>query len=348
MGALKQPPQRARIAVLGAGAWGTALAQVFSAAHEVCLWGREADNIETMRHERENKLFLPGIALRPELRFSADFDQAARGADLHLVVTPLAGLRETTRALYSLQQGCVPLIWACKGVEAGSGKLPHEIIAEEMGKDAACGVLTGPSFAAEVACGLPAAVTLASNDPGFATDWVNKLHQPKFRIYASDDVIGCEIGGALKNVIAIAAGVADGMGYGLNARAAIITRGLAEIARLANALGGRPETLMGLTGMGDLILTCTGDLSRNRQVGLALAAGKTLPDILAELGHVAEGVSTARETAQLSRRLDVDMPICSGVDALLHGGVSAHDAVERLLARDPKQERERLSGFGLS
>lgn len=329
-----------RIAVLGAGAWGTALAQAFSAAHEVCLWGREADNIEMMRCERENRLFLPGIALRPELEFSADFSQAAEGVDLHLIATPLAGLRETARALRDLRQNSppTPVIWVCKGLEAGSGKLPHEIIAEEMGKDAACGVLTGPSFATEVARGLPAAVTLASGDPGFATAWVHKLHQPKFRIYANDDIIGCETGGALKNVIAIAAGVADGMGYGLNARAAIITRGLAEIARLAGALGGRPETLMGLAGMGDLILTCTGDLSRNRQVGLALAAGKELPGILAELGHVAEGVPSAREAAQLSRRLGVDMPICTGVDTLLHGGASASAVVEQLLARDPKQE----------
>jgi glycerol-3-phosphate dehydrogenase (NAD(P)+) len=232
----------------------------------------------------------------------------------------------------------VPIIWACKGLEAGSGKLPHEIIIEEMGKDATCGVLTGPTFAAEIARGLPAAAALASNDPGFATDWVHRLHQPKFRIYANNDLVGCEIGGALKNVIAIAAGVADGMGYGFNARAAIITRGLAEISRLANALGGRPETLMGLAGMGDLILTSTGDLSRNRQVGLALAAGKTLSDILAELGHVAEGVSTAREVAQLSQRLGVSMPICTGVDTLLHSGITALDAVEQLLARDPKQE----------
>lgn len=338
---MKQPPQGVRIAVLGAGAWGTALAQAFSAVHKVCLWGLEADNIETMRHGRENKLFLPGITLRPELEFSDDFNQTVQGADLHLVVTPLAGLRKTVRALRSIQQSSVPIIWACKGFEAGSGKLPHEIVAEEMGKDAPCGVLTGPSFAAEVAHGLPTAVTLASNDSDFATDWVHKLHQPRFRIYASDDIIGCETGGALKNVIAIAAGVADGMGYGLNTRAAIITRGLAEIARLAGALGGRPETLMGLAGMGDLILTCTGDLSRNRQVGLALAAGKTLPDILAELGHVAEGVSTAHEATQLSRRLGVDMPICTSVDALLRGGISAHDAVEQLLARDPKQEQER-------
>lgn len=328
------------IAVFGAGAWGTALAQAFSAAHEVCLWGREADNIETMRRERENKLFLPGIALRPELAFSADFSQAAEGADLHLVATPLAGLRETARALRNLPQRspATPLLWVCKGLEAGSGRLPHEIIAEEMGKDAICGVLTGPSFAAEVAQGLPTAITLASNDPDFATGLARKLHQSKLRLYANDDVIGCEAGGALKNIIAIAAGVADGMGYGLNSRAAIITRGLAETARFAHALGGRPETLMGLAGMGDLILTCTGDLSRNRQVGLALAAGKRLADILAELGHVAEGVSTAREAAQLSRSLGIVMPICVGVDALLNGDISATDAVDLLLARDPKQE----------
>jgi glycerol-3-phosphate dehydrogenase (NAD(P)+) len=329
-----------RIAVFGAGAWGTALAQAFSAAHEVCLWGREADNIGTMRRERENKLFLSGIALRPELEFSADFNQTAAGADLHLIATPLAGLRETASALHNLRRGspAVPLIWVCKGLEAGSGKLPHEIIAEVMGEDATCGVLTGPTFAAEIVRGLPAAITLASSDSCFATDWVYKLHQPRFRIYANDDVIGCEVGGALKNVIAIATGVADGMGYGLNARAAIITRGLAEIARLANTLGGRPETLMGLAGMGDLILTCTGDLSRNRQVGLALATGKKLPDILAELGHVAEGVSTAHEVTQLSRRLGVEMPICTGVDALLRGDIDANDVVGQLLARDPKQE----------
>jgi len=329
-----------RIAVFGAGAWGTALAQVFSAAHEVCLWGREFDNIEAMRRERVNKLFLPDITLRPELAFSTDFHQAARGADLHLIATPLAGLREAARALREFQQPgpTTPLVWACKGLEAGSGKLPHEIIAEEMGNDAVCGVLTGPSFAAEVARGLPAAITLASSEANFATDWVRKLHQPRFRIYANDDIIGCEVGGALKNVIAIATGVSDGMGYGFNARAAIITRGLAEISRLAGALGGRPETLMGLAGMGDLILTCTGDLSRNRQVGLALAAGKTLADILVELGHVAEGVPTAREVAQLSQRLGVNMPICTSTDTLLHGGLNVHDTVKQLLARDPKQE----------
>ncbi|MDR3087640.1 MAG: NAD(P)-dependent glycerol-3-phosphate dehydrogenase [Azoarcus sp.] len=331
-----------RIAVFGAGAWGTALAQAFSAAHDVCLWGREADNIDEMRRARENRCFLPGIVLRPSLEFSNNFTRAASDADLHLIATPLAGLRETARALRNLQTQSahppVPLIWVCKGLEAGSGKLPHEIVAEESGTDIACGVLTGPSFAAEVARGLPAAITLASNDAAFAATWVRTLHQPRLRLYVNNDVIGCEVGGAVKNIIAIAAGVADGMGFGLNARAALITRGLAEIARLARALGGRHETLMGLAGMGDLILTCTGDLSRNRQVGLALAAGKTLNDILAELGHVAEGVSTAHEVSRLASRLGIDMPITTAVAALLHGHLIARDAVERLLARDPKQE----------
>jgi glycerol-3-phosphate dehydrogenase (NAD(P)+) len=332
-----------RIAVFGAGAWGTALAQAFSGSHEVCLWGREADNIDEMRRTRENRLFLPGIALRPELNFSADFDQTAANADLYLVATPLAGLRDTVRALHqrpSSRPGMTapPLLWVCKGLEAGSSRLPHEIVAGELGRDVLCGALTGPSFAAEVGRGQPTAIVLAAKNAAFANDWIRKLHQPRLRLYANDDVIGCEIGGALKNVIAIAAGVADGMGFGLNARAGLITRGLAEIARLAIALGGRRDTLMGLAGMGDLVLTCTGDLSRNRTVGLALAAGKSLPDILAELGHVAEGVPTAREATRLSGRLGVEMPICSAIDALLRGELAARDAVEQLLAREPKRE----------
>lgn len=326
-----------RIAVFGAGAWGTALAQAFSASHQVSLWGRDRLHLGELARTRENHRYLPGVALHDALAIEPDFDTAARDADLHLVVTPLSGLRDTVRRLHRLRPG-TPLLWACKGFEAGSGRLPHEIIAEERGDAATCGVLTGPSFAAEVARGLPAAVTLAAHDAGFARHWVGVLHQPRLRIYANTDLVGCETGGAVKNVMAIAAGVADGMGFGLNARAALITRGLAEIARLAQALGGRSETLMGLAGMGDLILTCTGDLSRNRRVGLALAAGKTLDDILRELGHVAEGVSTAREVVRLAHRHGVEMPICEAIDALLHHGLNARSAVERLLARDPREE----------
>lgn len=325
-----------RIAVFGAGAWGTALAMAFSRGHDVVLWSRESSEIAALRQDGENRRYLPGIPLPAGLLFSDDLQQAAQ-ADLHLVVTPLAGLRSTARALRTAAPA-TPLLWACKGLEAGTAKLPHQIVEEELGVDAPCGALTGPSFAAEVARGLPAAVTIAARDIAFARYWVQALHNNRLRLYANDDLIGAEVGGAVKNVMAIAAGVADGMGFGLNARAALITRGLAEITRLGIALGGRRDTFMGLAGLGDLVLTCTGDLSRNRRVGLLLAEGKTLPDILQALGHVAEGVSTTREVAALSVQLGVDMPITRAVDGVLAGSLSARDAVEQLLARDPKQE----------
>lgn len=325
-----------RIAVFGAGAWGTALAMAFSRGHDVVLWSRESSEIVALRQDGENRRYLPGIPLPANLHFSDDLQQAAQ-VDMHLVVTPLAGLRSTARAL-RMAAPATPLLWACKGLEAGTAKLPHQIVEEELGADAPCGVLTGPSFAAEVAQGLPAAVTIAARDIEFARHWVQALHNNRLRLYANDDLIGAEVGGAVKNVMAIAAGVADGMGFGLNARAALITRGLAEITRLGMALGGRRDTLMGLAGLGDLVLTCTGDLSRNRRVGLLLAEGKTLPDILQALGHVAEGVSTTREVAALSAQLGVDMPITRAVDGVLAGSLSARDAVEQLLARDPKQE----------
>lgn len=327
-----------RIAVFGAGAWGTALAVAFARQHEVTLWGRSEAHINHLATARTNQRYLPDIAFPPALNVSADLGLAASGADLHVVVTPLAGLRQTVRTLHSVAPA-TPLIWACKGLESGTGKLPHEIVAEEIGAAAPCGVLTGPSFAAEVGAGLPTAVSLAARDIAFARHWVNALHQPRLRIYANTDLVGAELGGGIKNVIAIAAGVSDGLGFGLNARAALITRGLAETARLATALGGQAETLMGLAGMGDLILTCTGDLSRNRRVGLALAAGKSLATILAELGHVAEGVPTTRETVRVAARHGVEMPICEAVDALLHSGkLSPRDAVEQLLSREPKVE----------
>ncbi len=325
-----------RIAVFGAGAWGTALAMAFSRGHDVVLWSRESSEIVALRQDGENRRYLPGVPLPANLHFSDDLQQAAQ-ADMHLVVTPLAGLRSTARAL-RMAAPATPLLWACKGLEAGTAKLPHQIVEEELGADAPCGVLTGPSFAAEVAQGLPAAVTIAARDIEFARHWVQALHNNRLRLYANDDLIGAEVGGAVKNVMAIAAGVADGMGFGLNARAALITRGLAEITRLGVALGGRRDTFMGLAGLGDLVLTCTGDLSRNRRVGLLLAEGKTLPDILQALGHVAEGVSTTREVAALSAQLGVDMPITRAVDGVLVGSLSARDAVEQLLARDPKQE----------
>jgi len=327
-----------RIAVFGSGSWGTALAVSFGQVHDVVLWGRDRERSEELQRRRQNDRYLPGVSFPDRVEATNDLDAAARSADLHVVVTPLSGLRHAVRALHALTPG-TPLLWACKGLEADSGKLPHEIVFEELGQDAPCGVLTGPSFAAEVGAGMPTAVTLASLDRNFADHWVQMLHQPRFRIYANTDLVGCEIGGGLKNVIAIAAGVSDGMGFGLNARAALITRGLAEITRLGTALGARVETLMGLAGMGDLILTCTGDLSRNRRVGLALAQGKTLADILRDLGHVAEGVPTARAVVRLAATHGVEMPISEAIDALLHSEhIGPRDAVELLLSREPRHE----------
>ena len=326
-----------RIAVLSAGAWGTALAIAFAGRNEVVLWARESEVVAAMRERRENARFLPGHRLPDTLLVEADFDAAVSASELLVVATPLAGLRDTLRRIADIAPG-KPLVWVCKGLEAGTARLPHQLAAEVLPAGSRYGALSGPSFAEEVANGQPTAITLAANDEAFARETALALHTPRLRIYANDDLPGVEIGGAVKNVMAIATGICDGLGLGLNARAALITRGLAEISRLGLALGARRETLMGLAGMGDLILTCTGDLSRNRRVGLALAAGKTLPQILDELGHVAEGVSTAREVAKLARQMGIEMPITQAVDAILHQGVSASEAVERLLMRDPKVE----------
>lgn len=327
------------LAVIAAGAWGTALAIAFSARHRVTLWTREDDVTQTMLAERENRRFFPGHRLPESLRIGTEFDASVADADLLILATPLIGFRPTLRHLQDVGLAR-PLIWVCKGMEAETAKLPHQIVAEELGDDALCGALSGPSFAEEVGRGLPTAITLAASNPAFARQTAIELHSHCLRIYANDDLPGVEVGGAVKNVMAIATGICDGLGLGLNARAALMTRGLAEIARLGVALGGHPNTFMGLAGMGDLILTCTGDLSRNRQVGLALAAGKQLPHILADLGHVAEGVSTAREVARLAGQLAIEMPITQAVNSILHHDVPAAEAVEALLNRDPKPEMQ--------
>lgn len=325
------------ITVLAAGAWGTALAMAFAGRHAVTLWTREAEVAESLRQQRENTRFLPGYRVPESVVIATDFADACLSADLLIIATPLAGLRPTVRLLR--ERGLVrPLVWVCKGLEAGSAKLPQQVVSEELGDVVPYGALSGPSFADEVARGLPTAVTLASTDAEFARATAAALHLPHFRVYANDDLVGVEVGGAVKNVLAIAAGIGDGLGYGHNARAALLTRGLAEIARFGVSLGARRETFMGLAGMGDLLLTCTGDLSRNRRVGLALARGLNLSQILEELGHVAEGVSTAREVASLAAERGIDMPITRAVDAVLHGGVSLPDMIEQLLARDPKPE----------
>jgi glycerol-3-phosphate dehydrogenase (NAD(P)+) len=325
-----------QLAILGAGAWGTALALSFASRHAVTLWTWQPAHAAAMQAAHENTAFLPGYPLPASLVVSADFPAAIAGADLALVATPMAGLRTTARQLAQVRAD-LPFFWVCKGLETGSGLLPHQVVAAEH-PGARCGALTGPSFADEVARGLPAAITLASAEMAFAATMAQELRGPRLRLYANDDIIGAEVGGAVKNVMAIASGICDGLGLGLNARAALMTRGLVEITRFGVALGARPETFMGLAGMGDLILTCTGDLSRNRRVGLALATGQSLEDIQRNIGHVAEGVMTAREVARRAADLGVDMPITVTVCAVLDGRLTATAAVEQLMNRDPRHE----------
>jgi glycerol-3-phosphate dehydrogenase (NAD(P)+) len=322
------------LAVLGAGAWGTALAAVLASRHRVALWARDPAQAKALAASRCNSRYLPEIALPESLRIDADLDKALSGVAILIAATPVAGLREL---LGRLRGGKIPLVWLCKGFEQDSAALPHEIVAA-AGMRAPSGALSGPSFALEVARGLPCALTLASADAAFAAHAAAELHGGRLRVYRSDDVVGVEIGGAVKNVLAIAVGICDGLGLGQNARAALVTRGLAELSRLGEALGGRAETVMGLTGAGDLILTATGDLSRNRRVGLELARGRPLAGIVADLGHVAEGVSSARATLARAKTCGVEMPITAAVDAVLGNRITPQQAVERLLARDPKAE----------
>lgn len=329
-----------KIAIIGAGAWGTALAISLTvnsnSRHKIILWTKDPDHLAELVLQHTNRQFLPDFILPDSIQFTSELNVAVN-AELALIVVPTAGLRETFRAIIACKKA-IPVIWGSKGFEAQSSKLPSQVAHEEYNGVAPYGVLSGPSFAQEIAQGLPAALTLASHDEKFSTSTAAQLHTSKLRVYSSNDIVGVETGGAIKNVIAIAAGISDGMGLGNNARAALITRGLAEICRIGIKLGGSMETFMGLTGIGDLMLTCTGDLSRNRQVGLMLAAGKSLPDILQELGHIAEGVHTAREVLKLSQEMNVDMPITEAVCSILHDGVSAKMALEVLLNREPKTE----------
>jgi glycerol-3-phosphate dehydrogenase (NAD(P)+) len=325
------------IVVLGAGAWGTALAISLSARHRVTLWARDAEQVAAMSVSRSNLRYLPEIPLPQELHLTADLNAALADAELILAVVPIVALRATLHRIAELHEP-IPVIWACKGFEANTALLPHQVVAETLPPYFSSGVLSGPSFALEVARGLPTALTLASGDGEFARQTAQSLHHARLRIYSSTDVVGVEVGGAVKNVLAIAAGISDGLGFGHNARAALITRGLAEMTRLGLKLGGSAETLGGLSGAGDLILTCTGDLSRNRRVGMLLAQQQALPDILRQLGHVAEGVYTVREVHQMAQRLGVNMPICAAVYRVLYEQVPAASAVEDLLNRSPNTE----------
>jgi glycerol-3-phosphate dehydrogenase (NAD(P)+) len=326
-----------KLAVLGAGAWGTAISISLAARHAVTLWARDASQARELAATRGNQRYLPGFTLPDAVVVTAELAAALADCDLLLVATTTAGFRPTLRQLAAAGKA-TPLVWLCKGFETESAQLPHQIAAGELPSALPCAVLSGPSFAQEVARGLPTALTLASADPGFAGQAARELHHERLRVYSSDDVVGVEVAAAVKNVMAIAAGISDGLGLGYNARAALITRGLAEITRLGLRLGGRLETFMGLAGAGDLVLTCTGDLSRNRNVGLQLARKVALPEVLRSLGHVAEGVYTARAVDRLARELGVDMPITRAVCRVMDENMAPHEAVQELLQRDPKPE----------
>ncbi|MFT3956889.1 MAG: NAD(P)H-dependent glycerol-3-phosphate dehydrogenase [Piscinibacter sp.] len=324
------------LTVLGAGAWGTALAASACVRQPTRLWARDAAQASAMREQRCNRRYLPDAALPDALRIDDDFDAAIAHArdGLIVVATPMAGLEGMLRRLPADAPG---VLWLCKGFQEGSGRLGHEI-ARDVAPALRCGVLSGPSFAIEVARGQPTALVAATSDAELAERAVEAFHSESLRVYTSADPVGVEVGGAVKNVMAIATGIADGMALGLNARAALITRGLAEITRLGLALGARAETFMGLSGLGDLVLTTTGDLSRNRQVGLRLAQGLALPQILAELGHVAEGVLSAATVLQRAQALQVAMPITEAVVGVLERRITPAQALGALMGREARSE----------
>jgi glycerol-3-phosphate dehydrogenase (NAD(P)+) len=329
-----------KAAVLGAGAWGTALAKVLAergppVAERVSLWARRRELCDAVNATGENARYLPGVELPATIRCTDDIAEALDGATTVIFVAPSHATREVARAAAPYVQPGALVIGATKGIETDSLLFVDEVLAEELPAVAGhLALLSGPSFARELADRVPTSVVIAAHDSAVCADAMHRLHMPYLRTYASDDVVGVECGGALKNVIAIAAGAVSGMGFGLNTRAAIITRGLAEVAKLAVARGGSALTVAGLAGMGDLVLTCTGELSRNRTVGHELGRGRDLRDVLATLGHVAEGVTTAKSAYQLSKRLDVDMPITSEVYAVLHEGKPVRRAVKDLMGRE--------------
>lgn len=330
-----------RITFIGAGAWGTALAIAacrLGGPRQVRLHVRDALQAESLRRERVNARYLPGLPLPQALQILegplSDLTVDAQANDLFIVATPMAGLRQTLSVLAEVPSS---VAWLCKGFESGTGRMPHEVQAE-VAPQLSAGALSGPSFAQEVAAGQPAALVAASAHASVRDALVSAFHGPALRVYANDDIVGVEVGGAVKNVLAIATGLCDGLALGLNARAALITRGLAEMTRLGLALGAKAETFMGLSGLGDLVLTATGDLSRNRKVGLLLAQGLTLAQAVDSLGHVAEGVYSARTVHQRAQALGVDMPITAAVVSLLDGRLKVGEVVQQLMGRGPRGE----------
>ena len=326
---------RCDVAVLGAGSWGTALAVSLARnGHGTVLWGRDEAMLAAVARRGSNEKYLPGQRLPDRLAIEPVLSRAVEAAGACLIAVPSHAFGEVVAALASMPAGRRGLLWATKGLDPSSGRLLHEVAAELMPPGVPLGVLSGPTFAGEVARRLPTAVTLAATDAGFAREWAARLASSRFRVYTGGDLAGVQIAGAVKNVLAIAAGIADGLGFGANTRAALIARGLSEMVRLGEAAGGRAATFMGLAGLGDLVLTCTDDQSRNRRFGLALARGASPAEAAAGIGQVVEGIETSAQVMSLARRYGVEMPICEQVRAVVTGVRSAGEAVEALLARD--------------
>ena len=330
---------RLSFAVLGAGSWGTALAKLLAEnGHPTWLWGKDAEQLRQIAQTRENTRFLPGVVLPANLTVSDDLSTALSAAQIPLIAIPSHGFRQLVRtaAQWLAPKGC--LVWASKGLEDGSHALLHHVAEQELGEQPRLAVISGPNFAREVAQGMVTATTVAANDAAFAAQIAQHLNNAWFRAYTSNDMLGVQLGGALKNALAIAAGIAVGLGFGANSRAALLTRGLAEMVRLATSMGAHSETLMGLAGLGDLVLTCTDNQSRNRRLGILLAEGKDLATAQAEIGQVVEGVRTAEMAYLLAQRHQVSMPIVEQVYRVLYQGISPADAVEALLLREPTSE----------
>lgn len=332
---------RPTVAVLGSGSWGTALAvHLAHTGHRVILWGIETAELTAMARDRTNRRYLPGIDLPPGVEIEHDFERAVAQADQLLLVVPSHAFREVLQRVKPALRPGQRVAWATKGFELTTGKLPHDVAREVLGPDVPTAVLSGPTFAQEVGAGLPTAMTVASTDENYAMALARGLSGLNFRAYASSDMVGVEVGGATKNVLAIGAGISDGLGFGANTRVALITRGLAEMMRLGVALGADKDTFMGLAGLGDLVLTCTDDQSRNRRMGLALAAGKSSAQAQQEIGQVVEGVLAAKAVRAVARRVGVEMPISEVIYRVLYEGLAPKEAVVALMRRTVKAEND--------
>ena len=333
------PLHKPAVAVLGSGSWGTALAvHLGRTGHRTILWGIETDELVAMTRDRVNARYLPGVRLPDRVEIEHDFERAVAEADQLLVVVPSHAFREVLARARPLLKPGQRVAWATKGFEIATGLLPHEVAEQVLGREVPTAVLSGPTFAKEVGAGLPSAMTVASRDPAYAMELAAGISGENFRAYASSDMVGVEVGGAVKNVLALGAGASDGLGYGANTRVALITRGLNEMVRLGLALGAKAETFTGLAGLGDLVLTCTDNQSRNRRCGMLLAAGKTLEQAQAEIGQVVEGVLAARAVHMVAARHRVELPICEQIYRVLYEGVSVQDALAALMARPIRAE----------